>query len=94
LSQGKDPYDFFKLEFDEMVNRFFSSSIHVKIRTEFVSVQEKDVFIVQVDKSDRPVFLKGQDEKEFWIRGEASTRRLIEVADIIDHCFHTWLKKE
>lgn len=94
LSQGKDPYDFFKLEFDEMVNRFFSSSIHGKIKTEFHSFQEKDVFIVQIDKSERPVFLRGQEEKEFWIRGEASTRRLIEVADIIDHCFHTWLKKE
>jgi hypothetical protein len=94
LSQEKDHYDFFKLEFDEMINRFFSSSIHGKIRTEFVSVQEKDVFIVQVEKSDRPIFLKGQEEKEFWIRGEASTRRLIEVADIIDHCFHTWLKKD
>lgn len=94
LSQEKDPYDFFKLEFDDMVNRFFSSSIHGKIRTEFVTVQEKDVFIVQVDKSDRPVFLKGQEGNEFWIRGEASTRRLIAVSDIIDHCFHTWLKKE
>jgi hypothetical protein len=94
LAEGKDPFDFFKLEFDEMVNRFFSSSIHGKIKTEFHSFQEKDVFIVQVDKSDRPVFLRGQEEKEFWIRGEASTRRLIEVADIIDHCFHTWLKKE
>lgn len=94
LSEGKDPFDFFKLEFDEMVNRFFSSSIHAKIRTEFVSIQEKDVFIVQVDKSERPIFLKGQEEKEFWIRGEASTRRLMEVVDIIDHCFHTWLKKD
>ncbi len=94
LAEGKDPFDFFKLEFDDMVNQFFSSSIHTKIRTEFVCVQEKDVFVVQVDKSDRPIFLKGQEEKEFWIRGEASTRRLIEVADIIDHCFHTWLKKE
>jgi len=94
LAEGKDPFDFFKLEFDDMINQFFSSSIHSKIRTEFVTVQEKDVFIVQVDKSERPVFLKSKEEKEFWIRGEASTRRLIEVADIIDHCFHTWLKKE
>lgn len=94
LSQGKDPYDFFKLEFDEMINRFFSSSIHSKIKTEFYSFQEKDVFVVQVNKSDNPVFLKGQDEKEFWIRGEASTRRLTETEDIINHCFHTWLKKE
>jgi len=94
LSQGKDPYDFFKLEFDEMVNRFFSSSIHGKIETQFISFQEKDVFVVQVNKSERPVFLKNQEENEFWIRGEASTRRLIEVTDIIDHCFYTWLKKE
>lgn len=94
LSDGKDPFDFFRLEFDDMINQFFSSSIHGKIRTEFVSVQEKDVFIVQVDKSDRPIFLKSKEEKEFWIRGEASTRRLTEVADIIDHCFNTWLKKE
>lgn len=47
LSLGKDPYDFFKLEFDDMVNCFFSFSIHDKIRTKFVTVQEKDVFIVR-----------------------------------------------
>jgi len=94
LSQGKDPNDFFKLEFDDMINQFFSSSIHGKIKSDFHLFQEKDVFVVKVDKSDRPVFLKSQEENEFWIRGEASTRRLIEVKDIIDHCFHIWLKKD
>lgn len=93
LSEAKDPYDFFKLEFDQMISQFFSSSIHSKIQTSFFTYDEKDIFLIKVGKSDRPVFLKSKDKDEFWIRGEASTRELVVIKDIIDHCFHNWLKK-
>ena len=94
LAEGKNEQDFFKLEFDEMINRFFSSSIHGKLITQFFTIDEKTICLVKIEKSDRPIFLKNQQEKEFWIRGEASTRRLLEIPYLIDHCFHTWLKKE
>ena len=94
LAEAKDPHDFFRLEFDEMINRFFSSSIHTKISTEYFEIDEKEIFVIKVDKSDRPIFIKNLEGDEFWVRGEASTRKLNDTKEIIEHCFHNWLKKD
>ncbi len=41
---------------------------------------------------NNPVFLKGQNGKEFYVRGEASTRRIEDIEEIAHYCLDRWGK--
>ena len=87
LSNGKKPKDFFQLEFDQMIEHFIGFSIKSNIDGQFYRAEGKDIFIVTVSPSkNRPVFLKSQNEKKFYVRGEASSRQIIDVEEIIKYC--------
>lgn len=87
LSNGKKPKDFFQLEFDQMIEHFIGFSIKSNIEGQFYRAEGKDIFIVTVSPSkNRPVFLKSQNEKKFYVRGEASSRQIIDVEEIIKYC--------
>lgn len=91
LSESKDPKDFFLLEFDQMIEHFLSFVVKGYINTEFVELNGKQIFVVRVHPSKRkPVFLKGQNGKEFYVRGEASSRQLVDVEDIVNYCLNKW----
>ena len=90
LSDGKDEKDFFRLEFDQMIDHFLSFSVKPNVNGDFQWINEKDIFVVIVEPSKaKPVFLKGQNEKEFYVRGEASTRQLTDIEEIIDY----WIER-
>jgi hypothetical protein len=38
----------------------------------------------------RPIFLKGQNEKEFYVRGEASSRQLTDIEELVNYCIEKW----
>lgn len=91
LSQGKNEKDFFKLEFDQMIEHFLSFSVKNNIIGEFRDIKEKDVFVVKVfPNKRRPIFLNGQNGKEFYIRGEASSRQLNDPEDLVNYCIDKW----
>lgn len=90
LSNGKNPKDFFFLEFDQMLKHFLSFYVKSNIVGEFVSIQGKEIFVVSVSPlKQKPVFLNGQFKKEFYIRGEASSRQLSDIEDIVNY----WIEK-
>jgi hypothetical protein len=76
LAGDKDPEDFFELEFDEMLSQFFSLSVKSLINASFEVIDDKVFYKVKVSPSLEPVFLKGQFEKEFYVRGMRSTHKL------------------
>ncbi len=86
LCEKGDPKDFFKLEFDEMINHFFSREVHTSIDGEYVYLDDKIIFVVTVYHSIRPVFMKGQDGKLFFIRGAASSQLLNDPEEIVNYC--------
>jgi hypothetical protein len=87
LSGQKDPRDFFLLEYDQMLEHFLSFSIKDNVNGRFFEIEGKTIFVVIVDPSKRrPIFLKGQNGKEFYIRGEASSRLLIDMEEITNYC--------
>lgn len=91
LAQGKNEKDFFKLEFDQMLEHFLSFSVKSNVSGEFYRLCDKDIFVVTVTPSKRrPIFLKGQNGKEFYIRGEASSRQLTDVEEIVNYCVEKW----
>lgn len=87
LANGKDELDFFQLEFDQMVEHFLGNSVRWNITSRFHKIEEKMIFEVEVFPfKNRPVFLKGRDGKEFYIRGEASTRKITDIEEILSYC--------
>lgn len=93
LSNGKEPKDFFKLEFDEMISHFLSFAINNNIFGLFREIDGKEIFVVIVSPSNnRPVFLKGQAGLEFYVRGEASTQQLKDIEQIANYCIDRWSK--
>ncbi len=58
LSEGKNPKDFFRLEFDQMLEHFLSFSVKNSVSGEFYTYQGKEIFRVLVMPDKRkPVFL-------------------------------------
>ena len=91
LSNGKKTKDFFQNEFDQMLEHFLSFSIKANINGEFFRIEDKDIFIVTIEPSkNRPIFVKGQNGKEFWVRGNAGNRQLIDIEEIANYCIDRW----
>ncbi len=95
LSEGKKPKDFFQNEFDQMIEHFLTFSVKSRITGYFSKYCGKDIFIVKVEPSKlRPVFLRKEGNKEFWIRGNAGNRQLKDVEEIIHYCLDKWGTKK
>lgn len=87
LSEEKNQKDYFLLEFDQMLEHFLSFSIKSNVDGHFINIEDKVIFVVVVSPlKNRPVFLKGQDGKIFYVRGQASSRPLKDVEEIINYC--------
>ena len=94
LADGKEVKDFFRLEFDQMLRHFLSFAVKSNVTGKFVEMEGKVVFGVVVTPNNfGPVFLKGRDgNKEFYVRGEASSRRLEDLEEVARYCLNRWGK--
>lgn len=91
LSENKNEKDFFMLEFDQMLEHFLSFSVKSNVSGQFYQLDDKDIFVVTVSPSKRrPIFLKGQTGKEFYVRGEASSRQLSDIEELVNYCIEKW----
>lgn len=91
LAGEKNKKDFFMLEFDQMLEHFLSFSVKSNVSGEFYQLNQEDIFVVTVTPNKRrPIFLKGQKGKEFYVRGEASSRQLTDIEEIVNYCIEKW----
>lgn len=91
LSDSKNKRDFIHLEFDQMIDYFMSPVVRNYVSTQFYEINGSEIFMVSVMPSKRrPIFLKNGDQKEFYVRGEASSRRIIEIEEIVNYCIDKW----
>lgn len=88
--------DKFKLTFDNLLYQFLKPSLRPFLDTRFIEVNQEEIFIVYVNKCNKPVFLRNKngekEEKEFFIRLEASSKKLNEIEEIIEYIFSNWNK--
>lgn len=95
LSDKKNKRDFFRLEFDQMIEYFLSFSVKSNISGGFYEHDGEDIYVVKVFPSKRgPIFLKGQYGKEFYVRGMASSRPLTDIEDLANYCIEKWGKED
>ena len=91
LAVEKNEKDYFLLEFDQMLEHFLSFSVKSNVSGQFYQLDGKDIFVVSVTPSKlRPIFLKGQNGKEFYVRGEASSRQLTDIEIVVNYCLERW----
>ncbi len=91
LANDKKPRDYFHGEFDQMIEHFLSFAIKANVIGEFYRLEGKDIFIVAVEPSkNRAIFLKGQNGKEFWVRGNHGNRQLTDMEELANYCIDRW----
>ncbi|MFZ4741574.1 MAG: helix-turn-helix domain-containing protein [Bacteroidales bacterium] len=93
LAKEKDPRDYFQLEFDRVMNYYLPHSIKSNWDGQFYEKGSKVIFVVFVRPiKNRPIFIKNQDEKEFFIRSQASTRPLKDIEEIVNYFTDRWMQ--
>jgi hypothetical protein len=91
LSNKPNTKDFFRLQFDDLITHFFTSSILSNIKADFYQKDDFEIFVVTVwPRKLYPTFLNGQYGKEFYIRGQASSLLLKEQKEIEKYCAEKW----
>lgn len=99
LSDKPNAKDFFQNEFDQMIEHFLSFSVMANISARFEKINGKEIFIVSVEPSKhRPIFMNGQNGKEFWIRGQAGNRQptnernrqIVDIEELVKYCIEKW----
>jgi hypothetical protein len=87
----KKDKDGFLLEFSNFIQSKITITRYKKyISTKFESIQEKDVFTVQVEKSGDPVFIKKGDKKLLFVRIENRTIPLDDPEEIHEYVKTNW----
>jgi len=76
---SKQNADGFKLHFDNLINNYLGKEYHQYISLKVDTVEGEEICIVEVSRSDIPVFLKSKDKdgnlkEEFFIRASASSQ--------------------
>ncbi len=84
------------LEFDNLISYFFNFSKEPDVKAKIEKIKGKDVLLIRVYKSEEPVFLKNkrnnQIEKEFYVRGTASTRKIDDIEEMGKYILNNWKK--
>jgi len=75
-SFSKKNSDGFLLTLTNLINQHLGKQIHKYISLNIISINEKDVCIVAIHKSEKPVFIEKKDKEEFYIRASASSQPL------------------
>lgn len=75
-SYSKKNRDGFLLGLTNLINQNLGKRIHQFLNINIVSVKGKEVCVVNIEKSDKPVFIEKSDKEEFYIRTSASSQPL------------------
>lgn len=73
---SKNNRDGFLLTLTTPINVQLGKSVHKYLSINIISINDRDVCIVTVEASDKPVFLGKNDNEEFYIRASASSQPL------------------
>ncbi len=68
--------DGFLLTLTNLINEKLGKNLHEYITINIISINDKDVCIVIIEKSDRPVFFGKNENEKFYIRASASSQPL------------------
>lgn len=87
LANEMNTHKYFRKELDQILEKYISYPINNYLDTGFCKISEKEIFFINVKASERrPIFFIGNAGKKFYVRGEASSRRLTDIEEIANYC--------
>lgn len=89
LAQTKGNKDDFELHFTNIVNSYLGKINRPLINLKFSEIESKEVAVVAVKKSPRPVYLKCEGKTEFFIRSGNSNQPL-DISEATDYVKDHW----
>ena len=97
LFENENHKDKMLLELDDTITQLLSKSLKPLINASIIKIENKDVLVVEVEQSPKPVFVnyrgEGSLEKKFYARLNASTHEYRDVEEIIDYVFNKEWRK-
>lgn len=73
-SFGNKGKDGFLLHYDNLIDKSIGKEQHAHLDLKFIEVEGKEVAVVKVDPSNKPVYLRRGKDLEFYVRNAASSR--------------------
>jgi hypothetical protein len=74
-----------------MLKHFLDFSVRNSVSGQFYRYLGTEIYVVTVSPSRRrPIFIRGQNGKEFYVRGEASSRQLSDPEELVNYCLDKW----
>ena len=70
----KKNQDGFLLALTGLINQYLGKTVHTFVTSNIISINDKDVCIVSVERSNSPVFIGKNGKEEFYIRASASSQ--------------------
>ena len=89
LSQLHGSFDTFELHFTNTINKYLGKICRPLIHVKFEKAEDKDIALIVIKKSPRPVYLKYQDKTDFFIRSGNSCQPL-DVSEAPDYIKDHW----
>jgi hypothetical protein len=89
LSQLDGSFDGFELHFTNLINKYLGKICRPYISVRFEKVDGKDIALMVVKKSPRPVYLKHESKTQFFIRSGNSCQPL-DVSEATDYIKDHW----
>jgi hypothetical protein len=86
---SKNNSDGFMLALTNLINQSLGKNVHRLIKINIISINEIDVCIVTIEKSDKPVFLGNKGNEEFYMRASASSQPL-SMSEAYDYIKNHW----
>ena len=87
-NKGKDG---FLLHFDNMINSYLGKEQHADISISLELIEDKDICVVEVSASNKPVFINKDDEKQFYVRNSASSQPY-DMSEAVEYINKHWTK--
>ncbi|NLC26495.1 MAG: hypothetical protein GX777_07750 [Fastidiosipila sp.] len=91
LYRSNSGFDEFRLRFDNIIRDYIGSENSVYLTSEFIKIDDKDIFVVTVSRSNSPCYVPSMDKtrEEFYVRQAASTQplSLSQTTDYINNRF-------
>jgi hypothetical protein len=89
LARLHDSLDQFELTFTELINTYIGKSRRPFIELKFEKIDDKQIAVVRVAKSPRPVYVRYNGKEEFCIR-EGNSTQTLGVSEANDYIRDNW----
>jgi predicted HTH transcriptional regulator len=90
MLENDNSKDSFLLKFDNIIRDYLGKENLTDIKGSFITIDDKEIFAVEVNPSSEPVFMKFENKEEFYVRGSASSQPY-SMQEALDYINRHWI---